>query len=639
MKNLLIPLPFAAVAAILLGIGACTAYFQYKDLTFRAYAAESHLRAAESELRTVVDGGDFGHIDRARLEFAAARQQFAHIEGEMASLGPVYDLVEAIPWAGGQARAARRLTQAGGYASEAAEEAAQAVVDLIEASKAGAGQTGTSLLFGALPTAAPRLSRALTALEMAQQEYEGLSGDGLHPLLAKSLAELQTQVPRSRGLLKGAVDALGVMPDILGRDGERVYLVLVQDSGELRPTGGFIGNYGIIRLRDGKIVDATFNDSYKADWPYYYSGKAPPVVGMFARYFPEATFWALRDSNIWPYFDRAARQAVWFAAAEGIADQVDGVIGVTDEIVNPLLNAVGPVAIPEYDVTVDASNAVDLIRRFQTSAPSEEVRKRLGVLAKDNRKLFTALLMKSVIQRLNGLELPALMKLALSLQDSFRSKAIQIYFSRPDEQRLAEAYDIGGVMKAASGDYLWVVDMNLSAAKDNLYVRPSIRYSVSVDAAGGAICELELTYDYTRQGNLYLWTIVRGYYANYLRVYVPPGSKLLAQDGTDEPVETFSEQGKTVFGSFLKVFPGTVKKVRLRYWQPLRLRFEGGKARYDLVVQRQAANEPRTFDVTVSLPESVSVDDPGSFKGEGGTLSYHGTIPHDLQLVATLVPK
>ncbi len=636
LKRVLRHPAYIAVALIVVGIGIFASYLEGKDLVSRAYLAESHLRAAASDLRSIADGTDAGAIRRARAEFGAARQEFAHISGRIRLLGPLYGIVEAMPWIGQQAKGARKLMQAGAYVSEAAEEASAAAVDLTEAGKTDSGKKGTELVFAAVPTATARLFRAVSAIKMAQDEYGDLSTEGLHPLLSKALAEFESQVPRQRIVLQGALNALGVMSDILGKDRERVYLILVQDAGELRPTGGFVGNYGIVRFRDGKMTEASFNDTYRLDWPYYYSGKAPPVVGMFARYFPEATFWALRDSNIWPDFDRTAMQAARFAIAEGASERVDGVIAFTDDIVNPLLEAVGPIEIPEYGVTVDVSNALDLIRYYQTMGPSTVARRTLGEIADTNRKLFTSLLMKAVLERVNGLDLQGLVGLSLSLHESFKRKAIQAYFQRPEEQRLVEDYDFGGHMKAAAGDYLWVVDMNLGAAKDNLYVRPSIAYSVTVSATGRATSQLELTYDYTRQGNLFTWSIKRGFYANYWRVYVPPGSKLLSEEGTDEPVETYHEQGKTVFGNFLKVLPGTVRKVKIVYSQQLKLWFDGGKARYELLAQRQAGNEPQSFEVTVSLPEGISMYDPGSFEWNGTTLKYRGALPSDLSLGAGL---
>ena len=48
---------------------------------------------------------------------------------------------------------------------------------------------------------------------------------------------------------------------LLAGDGERTYLILAQNSDELRATGGFISATGVIRFREGALVDMKFADS------------------------------------------------------------------------------------------------------------------------------------------------------------------------------------------------------------------------------------------------------------------------------------------------------------------------------------------------------------------------------------------
>ena len=640
LKKIAISLSTIVIIVVSFTILGHEAYVQYKDLVSHAYAAQSHLLQAQSELRTAADSKDLARIGNARDEFTAAREEFAYLNRRIDSLGILYDVAELLPSGGGQAEAARRLMRAGELLSQAGEESCLAVEGLTVISKKDSGQKYTELLIAAAPVAAAHLSSALQAIDDAQAYYKDLSSDGLHPLLSKAVTEMRSQVPKQRAVLQSGYDALRILPELLGKDREQVYLVLVQDSSELRPTGGFIGNYGIIRFRGGKMVEVTFNDAYRVDWPYYYSGKAPPPLGMFARYFPESTFWALRDSNIWPDFDRSAKQAAWFAVAEGIAERVDGVIGITDDIVHPLMKIVGPIEIPEYGETVDQSNVLEKIREYQTIGPNDEQRKRIGGNAQ-NRKFFTSLVLKSIIERVNNLDMPGLINLVTSLRDSFRNKAVQVYFTESEPQRLVESYDLGGEMKGATGDYLWAVDMNLNAGKDNAYVKESVNYTVSLSGTteAGAISELEITYDYRQTGKLFEATIKRGYYADYLRVYVPPGSRLLEEYETDEPVNTFWEHGKTVFGNLVKVYPGTVRKVKLRYWQPLKLWSTEGKSRYELLVQKQAGNDIRDFHVAVLLPPGTVIDDPGVFKNFGGALDYRGPLSADVNLAATFVIK
>ena len=45
---------------------------------------------------------------------------------------------------------------------------------------------------------------------------------------------------------------------------ERRYLILLQNNMELRPSGGFLGQYAILKLKDGEVT-SLFNESQKVE--------------------------------------------------------------------------------------------------------------------------------------------------------------------------------------------------------------------------------------------------------------------------------------------------------------------------------------------------------------------------------------
>jgi len=50
-----------------------------------------------------------------------------------------------------------------------------------------------------------------------------------------------------------AAEAARLAPALLGGQGRRRYLLLVQNNAESRATGGYIGNYGVLGLDDGAL--------------------------------------------------------------------------------------------------------------------------------------------------------------------------------------------------------------------------------------------------------------------------------------------------------------------------------------------------------------------------------------------------
>ena len=58
-----------------------------------------------------------------------------------------------------------------------------------------------------------------------------------------------------RPLLDVYVDFSERLPAILGWNEPRRYLILTQDPAEIRPTGGFVGSYGIVAFDNGSITE------------------------------------------------------------------------------------------------------------------------------------------------------------------------------------------------------------------------------------------------------------------------------------------------------------------------------------------------------------------------------------------------
>src|SRR3989338_4365332 len=63
-----------------------------------------------------------------------------------------------------------------------------------------------------------------------------------------------------------AVDSLLPVASAFSKNtGKKTYLVLFQNNLEIRPTGGFIGSYGLLTIEDGHVSDFRIFDVYQAD--------------------------------------------------------------------------------------------------------------------------------------------------------------------------------------------------------------------------------------------------------------------------------------------------------------------------------------------------------------------------------------
>jgi hypothetical protein len=160
---------------------------------------------------------------------------------------------------------------------------------------------------------------------------------------------------------------------------------------------------------------------------------------------------------------------------------------------------------------------------------------------------------------------------------------------------LAERGWDGGVRPPEEGDFLLALDTNVGFNKANLFVQQALEYSLATGQDG---LQATLTVHYTHTapddgstrcertfeyGPTYESLAARCY-RNYLRVYAPGGSELLAHEGLNAPASEPGERGTTVFTGDFDLRPGAQHVVTLTYRLPASVPV----APYRLLVRKQA---------------------------------------------------
>ena len=196
------------------------------------------------------------------------------------------------------------------------------------------------------------------------------------------------------------------------------------------------------------------------------------------------------------------------------------------------------------------------------------------------RKNFMGDLMAAALAKVQGgggLNPAALGKAALAMLDG---RHLQVAVDDPALAKVlaGQGWD-GGLRPPAEGDFLAVVDSNVGFNKVNAAVKQQIAYRVE-PAGGGLTATLVLTYTHTapagsepvcdrasRYGGSYADLINRCYW-DYLRVYAPGGSELLAADGVDHAAAEPGERGTTMFTGDFTLRPGDQTTITVRYRLP-----------------------------------------------------------------------
>lgn len=526
-----------------------------------------------------------------------------HLRATEAAARPFLRAAPAFRWLpriGADVAAAPALLQMAVQLSGAGRGVLDALAPLTDA--LGGGGEGELLAQAAatLQTAAPQLNEARGRLALADSLRSTLPVQ-LHPKLAAQVARLERLLP----LALAGVDVSLAAPELLGMTGPRAYLILAQNSHELRATGGFISGVGIVRFDQGRIAALKLTDSYAVD-NFEQPHPAPPLPLSVQM---GADILLLRDSNWSPDFpDSSLVARALYAQDQGVA--TDGVLAVDLDAVRLLVAALGPLQVPGVDEPVTGANAIDWMKRAWQS-PATAGGTVQQVESSDwwgRRKDFMAELVGAALAKAQSgrdLNLPAL---AQSLWQMLDERHLQIAVDDPVlAEMLAERGWDGGLRPPKRGDFLAVVDSNVGFNKANAAVQQQIAYAVA-PADGGLVATLTLTYTHTAQdgepvcdrtpryGDSYD-ELTRRCYWDYLRVYAPGGSELLAGEGLLQSSTEAGERRTTIFAGDFVLRPGAQQVVTLRYRLPAGL----SVAPYQLFVRKQAGT--LAIPLTVETPE------------------------------------
>jgi hypothetical protein len=384
--------------------------------------------------------------------------------------------------------------------------------------------------------------------------------------------------------------------DYLMKDGEeKTFLVLFQNNLEIRPGGGFIGSFGILKVKNGKVMSLETHDlsNFDARIP---DGIKPP-------YPMEETLriksWKLRDSNFSPDFETNALKADEFYRLGKGEEQFDGVIGITANVLTSMLKVTGPIQIEGYPGTYEDENAI-IALEYQVEKAFDEQ----GIERGDRKNIMNDIA-KVIIQRVMELGAADKLKLGNIILEDLKKKDIQLYFNGQELQKIVKENEwSGNVDKNWKKDYLMLVDANLGAYKSDYYVKRSVDYSVDLSGEK-PVAKLKITYNHTAREKDFMTKD----YITYLRVYVPDGAWFESGVNFGNP-KFGNELGKKYFGSIVKVPLGQSVTVELNYILPSELKND-----YDLLVQKQpgindvpvkATVDGRQFDIVLNSDTLLS---------------------------------
>ncbi|MFH0814514.1 MAG: DUF4012 domain-containing protein [Candidatus Falkowbacteria bacterium] len=475
----------------------------------------------------------------------------------------------------------------------------------------------------------PLVNEANTLLADISPDFvTAASGNSTSP---EKFAQLTSGLKNAESILLDINASADYLIDSLGKNHKQRYLVVFQNNNELRPTGGFIGSFALIEVDKGKIANINIpsGGSYALQGSITESYAAPHPLQLIQ---PRFEF---QDSNWFPDFPTSAGKMTWFLE-EANWPTVDGVIAINASWAAKLVDFVGPLSLPQYKTAFTGANFVDELQTITLDKANKNAPKKIiGDLA------------EKLLETLPQISEAKLLPLANLIKQGLNEKEILLYFQNEDFQNILNKYNWTGQMKTTDSDYLQIVNTNIGGEKTDALIQQKSTLSVEIAANGEIINTLTISRTNPTTGKVNN--------VDYLRVYVPDGSKLLSATGTFEPPTpeqfeptqpqwrtdslindsekqqyidpitqtiTTREFGKTVFANWLQTKPGETTFATFKYKLPQKLSFSketlnfferqyktaaSATATYSLLLQKQPGQQNNSVSVEINVPNDIKI--------------------------------
>lgn len=599
------PLKIIAIIFALIAVAVVAVLVLISDATNRVETSVASLSRVASSIGGR-DGTDLTLNDFTRLQSAVTdvRSTLLGVRRQLAFLQPVSEVIPDTADLFISLDAALELANAGSAMLNGLQPTLFFLVagedDETLVAPISSGQRAVELLRLGRPSflaARESLDRANTII--AQIAGSGASAQSL--LNAELLEQYARGLAQANALLINSPDLLTVA---LGLETEQSYLVLAQNSDEIRPPGGYLSTYGWFTVRNGRIENYAYSATTAT------SPNPPPESMASEVVIPEwwinfrQPLYAAWDGSWDADFPATAERAMWYYNNGGNPQApVDGVIAIDIVAFESILEVLGSVTVSGYDEIVTTANFREVIYDIRASGEGDSPHKRF--LADLYRQIFNDWQTFAATPETSAQMIGVLVEM-------LRERHMMMVFT---DEALNQAVDLlgwnGRQLPGIDTDYLLVADANLGNKSNRSIVRQTT-YDVQLQLDGSANSRLSLIYDYSNsraQNDPAVNPPVHGSldYNNLLQVFVPVDARIDSATLGLDAIDVVRDAEHTRLISRFTVLYDRSERYQFTYTTPDVVEQVGDFFRYELVIQKQPGIQPDVVNVQIALPPGASL--------------------------------
>ena len=347
-------------------------------------------------------------------------------------------------------------------------------------------------------------------------------------VIRENLEQAKNQFEGMATLFVDSKPFLKQLPNILGSEEEKNYLILFQNTAERRATGGFFTFYAVFNINKGKISIKESSDMYDIDNNIASHPAAPEKI---LDYHKDVTRFYIRDSNLSPDFVESVRLFESLYSKAGNSIDYDGIITMDSKVLVDMLKIFGDTQVNGINFSAEKDKRCDCPQVIYTLF--DIVDRPVNYVKVDRKRILGNLMLELFYKAVGFSPSKYWGQLAQTMFTNLDEKHILLYFTDKASQEAVTKLNYAGRIRDYEGDFIHINNVNFAGAKSNMFIDEKV---TSETTLGGEIkrtvtiqfknphppsdCNLE-------RGGLCLNATLR----NWIRFYVPEGSKLVSFKG------------------------------------------------------------------------------------------------------------
>ncbi|WP_162598600.1 DUF4012 domain-containing protein [Nocardioides gilvus] len=460
--------PLSALGALaLLIVGLALLALPLRSVPADASAAQDELTLAVEALKANDTDQGFDHV-------ANARYHVDEVTESTDGFGP--KILSWVPLMGSGVRDVRDLATAMGHLTSAMEVAEELYPQI--------SGDGSQLLsdgnvdLAVLDTSLRGLKSMTTHLRAARTHLHDVEGNNLMvgDTTANARDTALEKVDPAASTLDNLSPLFDSLPEMLGSDGRRGYVVAMMNPTEMKYSGGSMLTFSRLRINDGRIKQDEASDTSTDQelfrllhWKRVEDNPFSVKRQQRITHANSAPSWPVSGEDTLRAWDKLQKQ------------KNDGLIAVDLVAMASLLKATGPLEVEGLG-TVTSENLVPLIAADYA---------RFGKNEQDERKSLNQALIPAFMDRIfSGVDFITTMQ---ALGESAKGRHMALYFRDEPAQEASTAMGFAGDLSDTEHDYIGAFTQNRVGSKADFWQQKELKHDVRLNEDGSARVTLRTT--------------------------------------------------------------------------------------------------------------------------------------------------